>query len=67
MRVRVECLERDAARPTGSLPRAPNTVVGGGGRERALPWRNIEKCYPCAWVILLPMSQDVQNLDSQKP
>ena len=27
-RVRVECLERDAARPTGSLPRAPNTASG---------------------------------------
>ena len=41
--------------------------VGGGGRERALPWRNIEKCYPCAWVILLPMSQATYKAAKRSP
>ena len=48
-----------SATPLALRARCPRDGVGGGGRERALPWRNIEKCYPCAWVILLPMSQDV--------
>ena len=42
-----------------SLPaEAFRSVFGGGKLRYPDTARIIEKCYPCAWVILLPMSQD---------